>query len=375
MFMGKKRRTCKILNSMAAVAALCVCMSAASVVRAAGFQNITISVSVNAPPTVSAVSSPAPAQMFGTATVVVTGTASTANGVVSAVQVSVDGGAWQNAANTGVNYSTWSYNTGVLADGPHTVACKAFDQYDGVETPGSPVNFTTDNSPPAAVVTVNDGTGADIDTDTSLSTLSANWSGSSDPGTGIIRYWYGIGTAAGGTNIVGWTDNAMSTSVTRGGLSLTLGWTYYFTVKAENGAGLLSGVTNSDGLTVISLTTTLSAAMNVVSVTAPVGYPGSAGDPAPGSIVYYELEFTNAGLTGALTTVLDDNIPANTTYVPGSIERCFSGGVACALAPDPDTAAGSDCYYITGPTASIHCDIGNLGVGDSGRIRFKVIIN
>jgi len=104
-----------------------------------------------------------------------------------------------------------------------------------------------DATAPAAPSTSRDGTGADINYTGSLTQLSANWNAGSDAQSGIVKYWYAIGTAAGGTNVAGWTDNGGSLSVTRTGLSLSNGTTYYFTVKAENGAGLLSAAANSDG--------------------------------------------------------------------------------------------------------------------------------
>lgn len=96
---------------------------------------------------------------------------------------------------------------------------------------------------------VNDGTGADISTTTSATTLSANWAASGDPNSGIAKYWYAIGTTAGATDVVGWTDNALNTTITKSGLSLTDGQAYYFSVKTENGAGLIN-VCNSDGVLV-----------------------------------------------------------------------------------------------------------------------------
>jgi len=114
-----------------------------------------------------------------------------------------------------------------------------------VSSNGQSVNM--DATPPANVPQVRDGTGADAYWAGSLTQLSANWDASSDAQTGIGRYWYAIGTTAGGANVAAWTDNGNSTSATKTGLSLTLGATYYFTVKAENGVGLLSGAVNSNG--------------------------------------------------------------------------------------------------------------------------------
>ena len=104
-----------------------------------------------------------------------------------------------------------------------------------------------DTTPPAAPGAVNDGSGGDLAFTSTPDRLSANWAASSDAQSGVARYWYAIGSAAGGTDISGWTDNGTSTSATRTGLSLGKDPTYYFAVKAENGAGLLSAAVNSDG--------------------------------------------------------------------------------------------------------------------------------
>jgi len=100
---------------------------------------------------------------------------------------------------------------------------------------------------------VNDGTGSDISTTTSLTTLSANWPASSDSNSGISGYRYAIGTSPGDSNVIGWTDNALNTSVTKSGLTLTNGQAYYFSVKTENGAGLIN-VCHSDGVLVSEVT-------------------------------------------------------------------------------------------------------------------------
>jgi spore germination protein YaaH len=100
---------------------------------------------------------------------------------------------------------------------------------------------------PSDVMTINDGTIADIDTTNSITQLSANWSASSDPHSGIAAYWYAIGTTPGAADVVGWTNNGANTSVTHTGLSLTNGQLYYFSVKVDDGAGLTSNVTSSDG--------------------------------------------------------------------------------------------------------------------------------
>jgi len=126
-------------------------------------------------------------------------------------------------------------------------------------------NVNIDWTPPANVI-VNDGPGADIDTTSSLTSLKANWTSSTDINSGIAKYRYAIGTTAGATDVVGWTDNVSDTSVAKSGLSLSIGQTYYFTIMAENGAGLTS-ISNSDGITVDTLTT-ISSSENEINVVA-----------------------------------------------------------------------------------------------------------
>ncbi|MCX5991302.1 MAG: right-handed parallel beta-helix repeat-containing protein [Chloroflexi bacterium] len=110
----------------------------------------------------------------------------------------------------------------------------------------SPTSFTTlyDYSPPTTPTVADDG-----DWTTSKTQLHAAWN-SSDPESGIAEYQYAIGTSAGGTDVVDWTSAGTSTEVTHSGLSLNVGTTYYFSVKAKNGTGGWSSVGTSNGITI-----------------------------------------------------------------------------------------------------------------------------
>jgi hypothetical protein len=102
---------------------------------------------------------------------------------------------------------------------------------------------------PPAPGTVNDGTGADIDTQVSTTSISATWSGFSDPESGILGYHWAVGTTTGGQDVRPFTSVGTATSATAE-LSLTGGATYYVTVRATNGAGL-AVERSSDGVTII----------------------------------------------------------------------------------------------------------------------------
>jgi N-acetyl-anhydromuramyl-L-alanine amidase AmpD len=117
-------------------------------------------------------------------------------------------------------------------------------------------NINVDWTPPLTIDSLRDGLGADINITSSKTTLSANWSASSDVNSGIAKYWYCIGTTAGDSNTVAWTDNMDSLNITRTGLNLTQGQWYYFSVRAQDGAGLYSTKVFSNGQKVDTTNTT-----------------------------------------------------------------------------------------------------------------------
>ncbi|GEM_PF-4311074 len=87
----------------------------------------------------------------------------------------------------------------------------------------------------------------------SSSQLRAKWSGA-DGESGVIEYQYCItdGSTT-GTVIRGWTSTGTVPEVTAAGLSLAQNHTYYFGVKARNGAGSWSAAQYSAGITFNSL--------------------------------------------------------------------------------------------------------------------------
>lgn len=117
---------------------------------------------------------------------------------------------------------------------------------DGVENGSVDLGpYVYDATPPSAPTVSDDGkyTG-------STSQLHASWAGAEDPESAIVKYYYAIGIDPGSTEIADWTETT-STSVTRSGLSLDVGSSYYFSVKAENEVGLVGGIGMSDGIMVV----------------------------------------------------------------------------------------------------------------------------
>ena len=118
-------------------------------------------------------------------------------------------------------------------------------------------NVNVDRTAPSAVAFVNDGSGADITVTTDSTELTANWSPSSDPNSGIAKYHYTIGTSPGDTSTSGSTDNFIQLIATKNPLTLIINQIYYFNIWSENGAGMLSSISSSNGQMVVANTTTV----------------------------------------------------------------------------------------------------------------------
>ncbi len=145
-------------------------------------------------------------------------------------------------------------------------------------------DVNVDWTAPSSVVPVNDGAGADLDLTISSSTLEANWATSTDSHSGFSRYWYAIGTAPCDSDVVTWTNNWGYDTAVVNTLSLQNGLTYYFSVRAENGAGLVSPCDASDGI-YVDLTTSLTETGSVF------GMIHTSGNPFSNEVqVFYQLK-------------------------------------------------------------------------------------
>lgn len=107
-------------------------------------------------------------------------------------------------------------------------------------------NLNIDWTIPVFSGTIADGLSADVDTITTNNNISAHWQAFSDPQSDIYQYWYSVGTQAGDSNIIAWTNNGTNNYFSVNA-NLTIGTTYYVNVKAVNNAGLVSGIYSSDG--------------------------------------------------------------------------------------------------------------------------------
>jgi hypothetical protein len=166
--------------------------------------------------------------------------------------------AFGNSFGTGSAGADGSYTIAHLAPGSYLVSAEASgyvteyynNTYSLLSATQVVVGAASDTTPSTTPVVTDDGA-----TTTSTSQLHASWS-SSDAESGIAEYQYAIGTTSGGTEVVNWTSVGTDTAVTKTGLTLSLGTTYYFGVKAKNGAGLWSAVGTSDGVAVAAASDT-----------------------------------------------------------------------------------------------------------------------
>tara|TARA_B100001146_G_C16194669_1_gene441003 strand:- start:1240 stop:3636 length:2397 start_codon:yes stop_codon:yes gene_type:complete len=92
----------------------------------------------------------------------------------------------------------------------------------------------------------NDGGSIDLDYQGPSDTLGIFWSGNDT--REISFYEYSVGTSAGDTNVISWTDNGSETQVTISDFSLTHELVYYANIRAYDMAGNLSTVESSDGI-------------------------------------------------------------------------------------------------------------------------------
>ena len=109
-----------------------------------------------------------------------------------------------------------------------------------------------DYTPPSLVEFVNDGDNEDVDFVFDLNQISANWGVAIDENSGIAAYLYAVGTEPGQADFVEWTNIGNNLNVFISDIELTNGHTYYFSVKAVNGAGLVGDIVSSDGFLVES---------------------------------------------------------------------------------------------------------------------------
>lgn len=155
--------------------------------------------------------------------------------VTSGVPIPLIAGSTQNIIITGLSPVTKYY-----------FAIKTSDEVANISGLSNVPSATTlDITPPTTPVVTDEGKFT-----TNQNQLYASWT-AVDNESGIVEYQYKITQdTKTGSIIKNWTSTGIASSVSVSGLTLLQGKTYYFSVKAKNGAGLWSGIGYSDGIKV-----------------------------------------------------------------------------------------------------------------------------
>ena len=117
--------------------------------------------------------------------------------------------------------------------------------------------------------------------------------------------------------------------------------------------------------------------MKAANVTDPYG--GTS--PVPGATIEYVLWFSVSGSGTASNAIIADDIPANTTYVPGSIRVSTDGGATIAPLADATPQAGGTLPFTPPPAGAngqgkVQVEVGNItSASPVQMVTFKVTIN
>jgi hypothetical protein len=151
-----------------------------------------------------------------------------------------------NITSTTYTFTGFTLNT---TETTYFIEVSAVDKAGNVSN-GESNGIEVDVFPPTDIPYVYDGLSTDIDYQTAVNQLSANWGYSGDE-SGWTGYLYAIGTTPGGSDKVNWTDVGVGQSqVVSFGAPLPIGTKYYFSVKSEDIVGNTSNVIWSDGIIV-----------------------------------------------------------------------------------------------------------------------------
>ncbi len=136
--------------------------------------------------------------------------------------------------------------------------------------------------------------------------------------------------------------------------------------QGANGTDAVVGTTGADGEATGEYLIAGVAVAAVKSQTVADQFGGTR--PVPGARINYTVVVTATGTGSAISSVFTDDIPANTTYVPGTLRL---NSVALSDAADAD--AGD---FITAPNARLRVQLGTLTAASGPQaIQFAVTIN
>ncbi|HOZ30840.1 MAG TPA: N-acetylmuramoyl-L-alanine amidase [Bacteroidales bacterium] len=195
-------------------------------------------------------------------------------------------------------------------------------------------NLLVDWTIPSTVITVNDYDSEDIDTTYILNQISANWTESADINSGIIAYYYAVGTTVGGTDFIDWTNCGLNTDFIDNSVNLTPETVYYISVKAENGAGLFSLVKTSDGVRALNEPVVPVCPEEFEICISEPAFPLSGADPSGGI-------YSGTGVTAGVFNPANANTGIHTITYTLATESC---GFEITVNPLPELTCPADIY-------------------------------
>lgn len=240
-----------------------------------------------------------------------------------------------------------------------------------------------DSTPPAGGGTLNDG----IASNSLTTSPTLAWTAFTDAGSGLDHYEYALGTTLGGTQVRDWTvftPNA-GPSFTLTGLTLTVGATYYPSIRAYDRAGNFTTRTGN-GWVVDTTAPQAPTALNDGTVTSaasasPIAFWTASTDVGSG-IARYELAIgSSAGGTDLLTwtsvgNVTSASLPGLTlspgmTYYTSVRAADHAGNVSAATLGDGWT------YALQGPTTLVFMPMDHAGptTSDNSSVEFVNFAN
>lgn len=210
----------------------------------------------------------------------------------------------------------------VIADGLLAINWHESVGFANLDVTAAPDNLATPKmanditAPANTAAIINDGAGTDIDWSANTTQISVNWSGFTDPESGITDYMVGLGTTPTAADFSPLTSvgNVLAKTILFPGATTT--GTFYTIVKPVNGAGIVGPIKASDGFMIDLVNPVTPTGLTVIDVPLDNGGSLKATWTASTSLdlITYQLNYRELGVT-TWTSVL----------VGSTLEKIVSG--------------------------------------------------
>jgi uncharacterized repeat protein (TIGR01451 family) len=293
----------------------------------------------------------------------------------------------QTAVNTTGSYAGWSLVVVYQNSALPTRNLVVYDGYQRVQSSAPTVDINL-----SGFVTPATGTVA-----SRIGTVAYEGDRSSTEGTAGLSFGPSTASLSPVSNAVNPQNDYYNSTISQDGVSITsrspsynntLGFDIDRSIPntpLPNGATTatvrISATTETVDLGVVTLATDIFIP-DIKSSLLKSGADVNGGALLPGDEIEYTINFTNSGQDGATQMVVTDNIPANTTYVPNSLNIVSSpGGIA---GPKSDTGGNDQAEYIAAAPARVVFRVGSGANATAGglvsptqsvSVRFRVRVN